>query len=404
MIIRVQVGTIFLCASLFLLFPFTLWGGGWSVDGQVSFDTRYFTSAPEFTQQKEARVSPSVAFESQLVYESNKHRLTITPFLRFDSNDKNRNHFDFREFNWLYLGSDWDISFGIDKVFWGVTESVHLVDIVNQIDGVEDVNGEDKLGQLMLSFNVEQAWGALNILMLPMFKKRLFNSEKYRLQGPIIVDSEHATYESEQKDYHTDWAARWAKSVGDMDMAVSYFQGTNREPHLLLQTVNKEPFFIPYYNQIKQIGLESLWFHGDTLWKAEGIIRKSKNQKFIALVAGFESTIYRIAETSTDLGVIFEYTYDGRDPLVSQQVVGNNDIFLGARVSVNDAQDTSALFGIMYDYHSYVSVMSLQAETRLNGDIKIKFNSRFLINVSANDPLAVVRKDDFFEVKIISYF
>lgn len=403
LIISVRLGIVSLCA--FLLAPFTLWAGGWGVDGKVSFDTRYFTNAPEFPQQRGARVSPSVAFEAQLVYEndSNKHRLTIMPFLRLGSNDKNRNHFDFREFDWLYLGSNWDISVGINKVFWGVTESIHLVDIVNQIDGVEGVNGEDKLGQPMLSFNLEQAWGALNILMLPGFKQRMFNSEKYRLQGPVKVDSTHATYESEQKDHHTDWAARWAKSAGDMDMAVSYFQGTNREPHLLLQAVNNEPVFIPYYNQVKQIGLELLWSEGDMLWKAESLVRKSKNEKFMALVAGFENTIYRIAETNTDLGVIFEYVYDGRNPVLSQQVIGNNDIFLGARVSVNDTQATSALFGIMYDYHSYVSELSLQAETRINGDMKVKFNSHFLINVSENDPLAVVRKDDFFELKIISY-
>ena len=50
---------------------------------------------------------------------------------------------------------------GIDKVFWGVIESRHLVDYINQTDGVEDVDGEDKLGQPMINLGLQRDWGDL---------------------------------------------------------------------------------------------------------------------------------------------------------------------------------------------------------------------------------------------------
>ena len=43
---------------------------------------------------------------------------------------------------------DWSLSIGLGKVFWGVTEFNHLVDVINQTDLVEGIDGEAKLGCL----------------------------------------------------------------------------------------------------------------------------------------------------------------------------------------------------------------------------------------------------------------
>ena len=53
---------------------------------------------------------------------------------------------------------------GVGKVFWGVTESQHLVDIINQTDLVENIDTEDKLGQPMLETTWLQNWGATTVL------------------------------------------------------------------------------------------------------------------------------------------------------------------------------------------------------------------------------------------------
>ena len=57
-----------------------------------------------------------------------------------------RTHGDIRELAYVHarvmIGS---FVVGIRKEFWGVTEFQHLVDVINQTDGVEDFDGEDKL-------------------------------------------------------------------------------------------------------------------------------------------------------------------------------------------------------------------------------------------------------------------
>ena len=58
---------------------------------------------------------------------------------------------------------------GVGKVFWGVTESRHLVDVVNQSDFVEDLDGEDKLCQPMLALTLKLVWGTFDLFVLLPF-------------------------------------------------------------------------------------------------------------------------------------------------------------------------------------------------------------------------------------------
>ena len=77
-------------------------------------------------------------------YESGKN-FALEVFARADENDEERNHFDIAELYWTLPSDEWELLIGINKVFWGVTESAHLVDIINQTDQVESFTGEEKL-------------------------------------------------------------------------------------------------------------------------------------------------------------------------------------------------------------------------------------------------------------------
>ena len=87
--------------------------------------------------------------------------------MRFDAHDERRTHFDVREAGALFLGDGWTLFAGVGKVFWGKTEAHHLVDIVNQTDAVEDIDGEDKLGQPMVNATLEMERGAIDVFVLP---------------------------------------------------------------------------------------------------------------------------------------------------------------------------------------------------------------------------------------------
>jgi len=380
--------------------------GQWDFDGQASLETRYFPYAPEFPSQKNSPLSPSVTLEPEFVYEldNGNDRFTFMSFARLDADDKKRTHADLRELSWLHLGSSWDMTTGISKVYWGVTESAHLVDIINQTDAVEDITGEDKLGQPMVNLNIEQDWGTLNLFVLPGFRERTFTANNARLHGPLPVDSAHATFESGKKARHIDFATRWSQTFGDVDLAISQFIGTSREPRLIPQLKNSQLILVPHYDLISQTGVEFQWTTENTLWKAEGISRMGQGKQFFATATGFEHTFYDLAERNIDIGVLLEYLYDGRDVNLAPVSIANHDIFAGFRITLNDTQDTAILFGTMYDHHTKAAFINLEAERRLTNQLKLKLNSRFITNVPSQDPLAYFRNDDFLELKLHWFF
>ena len=73
-----------------------------------------------------------------------KQSVSFIPFARLDQGDDERTHADIRELSWSYIARDYEWTIGFSKVYWGVTEAQHLVDIINQTDLVEDFDRRRK--------------------------------------------------------------------------------------------------------------------------------------------------------------------------------------------------------------------------------------------------------------------
>lgn len=101
-----------------------------------------------------------------------------------------------------------------------MTESQHLVDIINQTDGVEDPSGEEKLGELMLNFAWITKWGTLDFFVMPGFRERTFPGREGRFRTLIPMDLSHAEYESSLREFNTDLAVRYAHRIGDWDIGL----------------------------------------------------------------------------------------------------------------------------------------------------------------------------------------
>ena len=147
-----------MAAALFTLLPGAL--SGQELRGSAAVETRGFPQHPGFAEQRDATVSPSFVIAPEILWDAldGGLQLTVEPFLRLDPQD-GRSHWDVREASALYIAEGWTLFAGAGRVFWGKAESRHLVDIVNQTDGVEDVDGEDKLGQPMVMLTLERSWG-----------------------------------------------------------------------------------------------------------------------------------------------------------------------------------------------------------------------------------------------------
>jgi hypothetical protein len=380
--------------------------GEWDLSGSVAGETRVFPNRPAFADQKAATVSPSFALESEIVYEWNNRadRLTFVPFVRWDAFDDNRTHGDIREANWLHLGPDWDLVVGIDKVFWGVTESRHLVDIVNQTDAVENIDTEDKLGQPMVNLNLFRDWGTFSLFVLPGFRERTFPDDDARLSGPLPIVARDATFDSGAEERHVDFAARWRHTIGDWDIGLAHFRGTSREPRLLPADRGGRSVLVPHYDQIDQTSLDVQLTTEATLWKLEAITRSGHGDRFFATVAGLEHTLFGVFGTKADLGLLAEYLYDGRDDAEAPATGADDDIFLGARLTLNDEQDTSLLAGAVIDRASQATLFSVEAGRRLGDDWKLELEGRFFVAVPDSDPLAGIRDDDFLALTLTRFF
>lgn len=392
----------------FLLTPSAVSAGEWDFSGSIAGEVRAFPNSPQFDEQDDTRLSPSIAFEPEIVFEWNggDDRITFVPFGRWDAHDDNRSHVDLRELNWLHVGDDWDSVIGVDKVFWGVTESRHLVDVINQDDSVEDVDGEDKLGQPMLNLNLFRDWGTLSGFILPGFRERTFRSNDARLRGSLPVDDDNATFESNAEENHIDFAIRWAHTFDDLDIGVAHFHGTSREPRLLPR-VNPDGrvVLIPRYDQIDQTSLDAQLTKDAWLLKLEAISRSGQGDRFFATVAGFEYTLFGIFDSNADLGLLAEYLYDGRDEDDAPAVITDDDVFIGARATLNDEQDTTFLIGGIVDREEQSTLVSIEAERRIGEFWKVELEGRLFLNIDDDDLiLDGIRDDDVITLRLTRFF
>lgn len=375
------------------------WQDNLSTDYSLTFQQRYFTQQGA---QQQAKAHTALAFSAEWAWQSNDRaqQWVLQPFLRWDQRDTERNLTDLRQAYWQYAGAGFDIKAGIDIVFWGVTESQHLVDVINQTDQVASVDGEAKLGQPMLNWNLYGEGGTFSVYFLPYFRERTLAGVDGRLRPPLTVDSKNPLYESTQQQRNLDVALRWSRQFGAADIALSYFNGNNREP-LLQLTADSQ--LQPLYIHMQQLGLETQLISGSWIWKLESIYRKTRLDDFTAATAGVEYTQVGLFNTEWDLGWIAEYQYDSRGKHAA--LPGQNDVFIGGRFVANDAAGTELLLGIAQDLDSFSSQSGkLEASMRLNNSLRLQLDAWFFRSQHSEDPLYYIRRDDFFQLSLDYYF
>jgi len=391
--------------------------GDWDLRGDVAAEVRIFPEEPLFPGQEDTYVSPSLKLEPEVGYEWNggNDRVIFKPFFRIDKDDDNRTHFDIRELNWFHVGNNWTLLAGIGKVFWGVTESRHLVDIINQTDLVEDLDQEEKLGQPMLNLTLERSWGALDFFFMPLFRERTIPENDARLRGsfPILGPPSSfkifgdPSYESDLEWYHPDWAVRWSHSIGEFDVGVAHFRGTSREPRFRQEPQANGALAVrPRYDIIDQTSLDFQWTHEAWLGKLEAIGRRGQGNYFAAAVVGFEYTLFQIVQSSADLGLLMEYLYDGRDddPTVAPPTRFENDLFAGFRLALNNVEDTQFLAGPIVDLETAEVFTFVEASRRIGQRWLVELETRWLFNADRKSFTAGFRRDSFVTLRVSWFF
>tara|TARA_R110001583_G_scaffold160872_1_gene312741 strand:- start:9072 stop:10295 length:1224 start_codon:yes stop_codon:yes gene_type:complete len=375
---------------------------------ELEAEYRYFFDAPNFLNQENQ--FPSLAIKPEYSIEWNKGRelISFTGFFRVDRDDK-RTHFDIRELYYQKAKGKSELSIGLKKIFWGVTESNHLVDIINQTDQVESFDGEKKLGQPMVQFSHNTNFGTFDLFYLPFFRKRVFSGSKSRLRFPLstdgndvglIIDEKDVGYQSSAKEWRQDVAFRWSHSFSIFDVGISQFYGTGREPIFTIDQTGNIKVFYPIINQT---GLDLQITHDAFLWKIESILRTNRFQDVFAITAGLEYTFGNIKNTGIDVSILGEYIYDDRGEFAFNAL--QNDVFFGTRIALNDVQSTELLIGGISDVNTSSKIFSLEASRRIGNSLKLELEGRLFSKIAENELiLSNFENDSFFRISILKYF
>ncbi|MEM1313446.1 MAG: hypothetical protein AAGI51_02760, partial [Pseudomonadota bacterium] len=311
---------------------------------EAKVELRLFPEDPQFDGQLE-HLQPSLVLTGEASWRSDDRatRALFEPYLRLDGADQERTYFDAREAHVSHAFGDWEALVGASTVFWGVAEAHNPVDVINQIDLLEDIDGDEKLGQPMLRLNWRGDAGSVDLFYLPYFRERAFPGEDGRLRPDPIVAGGRAEFERGGGAWAGDAALRYETRIDDLDLGLHAFYGTSRAP-----TLEFDPSLgrlTPFYAELAQAGLDAQYTTGPWLLKLEAVAGAAASEAFTASAAGVEYTFFDVAASGLDLGMIGEHLHDTRGRGRSAEPLFGSDVFAGARLTWNDVQDTELLGG-----------------------------------------------------------
>ena len=371
--------------------------------GTAGLEARGFPEDGAAPAQSAGDLSVRLAPELHASVADGRAHLVFSPWYRQDGSDRRRTHFDLRELAFEYATEQWETRIGVRRVFWGVAESNHLVDVINQTDAVENPDQEDKLGQPMLNLAYVRPWGTLDVFVLPWFRERTFPGRRGRLRGGFVVDPALTRYESRAAEHHVDVALRYAFHGAGFDVGLSQFRGTSREPLLVpMRSAGGRPALAADYRQIDQTGLDAQFTLDSWLLKLEALHRTGMGPGYAALVAGFEYTQVGLAGSAFDLGWLVEVHWDQRGKQAT--TIFNHDVFAGLRLALNDAAGSTLLAGVLTDVTHGGVFGNLEAERRFGERWKAELQLRLFASEARADLLQAVDRDTYLGFALDRYF
>lgn len=411
--------------------------------------------ARSFFKQDRDRNSASVALKPT-VFQSWNHRNTRLEgelFYRLDSLDDRRSHGDVRSLYLQHLGRDWEALVGVAQVRWGVTESRTLVDVINQADFVEDIAADAKLGQPMLALTWLQPIGSFDVFVMPYQRARTFPDANGQPRIGFDFAPEEARYASSAGQRHVDVAGRLRMRFGPLDLNLSVFDGTARDPDILPclrrgsgfpgtadgpncdlikgTTLPEAPLanrlldlfqrlglvdddfalfdrvlanivLVPEYARLRQMGLEAQYIRGALALKLEAVARERGGRSTQAAVGGIEYALAGFFNSGWEVTALAEYLFDERRTLINSR--SDNDLFLGTRINLNDIPGTVVEAGFFMDRSGTDQLMQIEASRRFGPHWRGALTARHFERVPTEPFLDFLRDESMVRLSLQRFF
>ena len=374
------------------------------LSGDVRFQARWYPQSAAFPDQRSH--TGGLVVEPGLYWEAgDTTSLTVTPLFRYDSADPRRTQADLREAYMLTYGdwdeNSWELRLGIDQVFWGVAELNNLVDIINQLDQLGHPRDRPKLGQPMAHLTISGDWGIAEAFLLPYHRARTFPGRTGRHRSGRTI-SRDALYESDAEEHHLDYALRYSTAVGLLDLGLSAFVGTSREPAFVVSSGVNAPL-VPYYEQIRQFGIDAQFTTDPWLYKMEAVHRAGarnlfgREQDYVAFNVGLERTFGAVFGSVADITLLSEWHYDGRGSGATGPWA--NDLFVMGVLALNDVRSTEVVAGVQADLRHDSRTMNLEFKRRLAERWTMRLEAIVNLSTDRHDLAYDARRDSFLGVE-----
>ena len=303
-----------------------------------------------------------------------------------NSKDNDRTFLRINELYTQYEGEDYKILVGKNIRFWGALEVHNIVDTFNIQDTRNDTFVTDKIGAYNIAYSHFFEDSELSIIAKVYEQSNKMASSSYMYSILNQNQSYKNDLESEKSLYRPSLYVEYnGSSYGDeysLDYSFIYENGYDSQRYF---TVNNNQYTQHSYLVNKFMTYNTLVFDS-TLYKLEALYTNVIDDKnisdYIHVALGVEHTLDAL-DNGNEIGLLTEYYYYDTfdtDKLSDLSLAQNfqNDLFVGMRYSFNDADDSNAVGGIIFDTQYNEESYYLEYETRIYDIAKIKFDYRYI--------------------------
>ncbi|EQC47639.1 hypothetical protein, partial [Bacteriovorax sp. DB6_IX] len=293
-----------------------------------------------------------------------------------NSKDRENSYLNVNDLYYSYYGTmgfRFDIGYKIYN--WSKMESFHPADVANARLLDSDIENFDKKGELSLVIQNESDFGNIKLYAFPMFEESFFPSADSRIADGAKPKKVIRVSGSEYTEDRQVWqfGISYSKQIGDFDFMAFALNHVDRNRPIVGYkdyTVVTSTVIVPsgdlsaYYFDVLDLGIASTYFLGEHIIKFEMLSSKFDTvdgQNFLT-GAGLRRPI---DYTTAAIGHEYSHTWDigwdstffteyqrvfEADQQTRQEIsVFQSDLFIGHRLTFNDAYSKELLLGVFLD-------------------------------------------------------
>ncbi len=426
---------------------------GLEVSGQIDFGTRVYTQDGLYFGQSTSRAYGVVGFALDGGAQLGNGGDIAFSFSGLVEEGNDRSFYNIERLYYRHAFSGWDFLVGFNTENWGVAESRSVLNVINPRSNADPVAGDGLLGTPMVNANFYTNAGTFSAYLLTGFIEPFYGDERSRFRAPIIPNYDSPIFE-EGGGRHLDYALRYSNSfsVGDsdIDVAASYFNGTDRSAlctttgtgatscsDAILTALGNPPgspapgsstdaFFaflganatnnavaaasavmVPglraFYQEIENVGVSAVFTRNDLQLRFEGSHTDTNTGSYFSGVVGGDYTWNDVFGGPGSVTAVVEYLYDDRSAAQGIPLF-EDDVFLGFQYRFNNPLDASIDFSVFHDLSTSAKLYRLGLSSRITDRVGVALNASKVEADGFDDPLGFIDNDDFVELIFSAYF